>query len=1102
MPIIQSYNFLYFAIAYTLFIIYGSLVPLDYNPRNFNDTWLAFTQIRYLNLGAASRADWIANIVLYVPLSFSLAIAFSKNSQNISKLFFIALPILAFSLILAIGIEFSQLYFPPRTVSQNDLIAESLGSVIGLLIWLFYGKKISTLWQYIIYGGQYALLASTILYTIAYLAMIFFPYDFVTSFLELENKLFAVRNHLFLSLSCGGFIFCSIKLIIEILLILPIAILLNTVLKNNHNRFMLSLFIGLGFSLFIEFIQLFILSGVAQGISVLAKLLGFALGGFIYSQYDQLKLLFSSINFKIPILLFSFPYLLILTYLSGWSFSSAAIHQNIAESFKVINWLPFYYHYYTTEALALTSLLSIFALYSPIGLAVWLWNDKTRQGSSKLIAGLLAISLCFIIETGKLFFIGQHPDPTNLIISFSAAFIVYSFIEQIAHWMQQAEGIKHVNLQINQVAEQHVATVSDSHSKISHPVAAIIGFALMLILLYKAIHYPNYSLLLIATLCLYAIVLWHFSYAWLLIIPALLPILDFSPWTGRLFFSEFDYFILLTLAISLWRGHWKSPWNINHTPFILLGLYVFSYMISLLLGLFPLTDLDSNTFNNYYSSYNSLRVAKGLCWALLLIPLLSYHQEYIKKYFTLGLLIGLSATVLFALLERSLFASLFDYHSDFRISSTFYSMHTGGADLDAYLLLVMPFIYYMLTSSKNRFLQFIFIPLLFSISLYVLLMTYSRGAYIAFALSSLTMLFSLFICYKNNIITHWKYTLWLPLFIIIIILISTPILKGSFIQERFKQSFQEADFRSNHWSEAINSMNDTLSSTFFGMGLGSYPKTYLLNHLWDKAPASFRINQENKQGQFIHYLTLTSGRPLYIEQIIDLAPYSNYQFTMDYRATIGNHVPSILLCEKAIQYSFNCQSIPIITKDPSLQWQHIQQSIKTGIIGDSYRPTKLILTNQTKSTFDIKNIQLSIKNNDNIKKLIKNGDFSMGMDHWFFSADDHIPWRIENLWVQQLFDQGWIGLITFNLLLLYTLYFLFQQLRQKNPYAIPLISSLTGFLVIAIIDSPFDTPNISLLFFILISLTFITSNNLSSNTPRKKRRRRRRRKHPTEQKQL
>ena len=51
----------------------------------------------------------------------------------------------------------------------------------------------------------------------------------------------------------------------------------------------------------------------------------------------------------------------------------------------------------------------------------------------------------------------------------------------------------------------------------------------------------------------YAALLVYFPFAWLVIIPALLPIMDFAPWTGRFFFDEFDLVILTTLAFYYWQ---------------------------------------------------------------------------------------------------------------------------------------------------------------------------------------------------------------------------------------------------------------------------------------------------------------------------------------------------------------------------------------------------------------------------------------------------------------------------------------------------------------------------------------------------------------------
>ena len=57
---------------YAAFVVYGSLVPLEYRPLPPGEAWARFQQIPYLNLGVGSRADWVANGVLYVPLGFLL----------------------------------------------------------------------------------------------------------------------------------------------------------------------------------------------------------------------------------------------------------------------------------------------------------------------------------------------------------------------------------------------------------------------------------------------------------------------------------------------------------------------------------------------------------------------------------------------------------------------------------------------------------------------------------------------------------------------------------------------------------------------------------------------------------------------------------------------------------------------------------------------------------------------------------------------------------------------------------------------------------------------------------------------------------------------
>ena len=121
--------------AYLVFVIYGSLVPLDFRPVPLDDALARFRNIPYLDLGIGSRADWVANLLLFIPLGFLLGSLWPRRVRWAG-----ALVNVLFCIALSFGIEFTQIFFPPRTVSQNDILAESIGGLVGTLIWLRYGE--------------------------------------------------------------------------------------------------------------------------------------------------------------------------------------------------------------------------------------------------------------------------------------------------------------------------------------------------------------------------------------------------------------------------------------------------------------------------------------------------------------------------------------------------------------------------------------------------------------------------------------------------------------------------------------------------------------------------------------------------------------------------------------------------------------------------------------------------------------------------------------------------------------------------------------------------------------------------------------------------
>ncbi|MCK7493622.1 MAG: VanZ family protein [Comamonadaceae bacterium] len=171
--------------AYLVFVVYGSLVPLDYVALAPGEALARFARIPLLDLGVESRADWIANGVLYAPLG-ALSAGLARRARLGSAAPWLAF---AFCAALAVGVEFAQLFFPQRTVSQNDLLAEFVGAGIGVALSPLAAAALARLQA----GGRLGIAAwgprLLELYALAWLALALFPYDLLLSAPELAAKL-------------------------------------------------------------------------------------------------------------------------------------------------------------------------------------------------------------------------------------------------------------------------------------------------------------------------------------------------------------------------------------------------------------------------------------------------------------------------------------------------------------------------------------------------------------------------------------------------------------------------------------------------------------------------------------------------------------------------------------------------------------------------------------------------------------------------------------------------------------------------------------------------------------------------------------------------
>ena len=130
------------AVGVTLLAVYGSFVPMEFKRLSWDQAVASFRDVPYLQLGVYRRADLVANLLLFMPLGFLWLGCVDADRRN-RTLAIVALPMIAAMLAaLAVAIEFAQQWTTRRTVSQNDIYAEAIGGVAGMVAWLLFGRTL------------------------------------------------------------------------------------------------------------------------------------------------------------------------------------------------------------------------------------------------------------------------------------------------------------------------------------------------------------------------------------------------------------------------------------------------------------------------------------------------------------------------------------------------------------------------------------------------------------------------------------------------------------------------------------------------------------------------------------------------------------------------------------------------------------------------------------------------------------------------------------------------------------------------------------------------------------------------------------------------
>ena len=248
--------------------------------------------------------------------------------------------------------------------------------------------------------------------------------------------------------------------------------------------------------------------------------------------------------------------------------------------------------------------------------------------------------------------------------------------------------------------------------------------------------------------CAFCVPMLAHRYAWLLLIPGLSPVIDLAACTGAIYLTESDALVFAALLAHGVRGLWASAagsrasaapeprqWAIGALPLIALLLLSASYLIS--------TDwrpawsvwTDPSLLVGY-GPLNGLRLAKGMLLSVLLLPLLVQAMREAPgqalRMLLSGVLLGVLLVSLGAVWERLAFTGLTDFATDYRTTALFWEMNVGGAALDGWLALGLPFVLWAVLRERDP-IRLGGLLCTLGVVAYAAFTTFSRGLYLGAA---------------------------------------------------------------------------------------------------------------------------------------------------------------------------------------------------------------------------------------------------------------------------------------------------------------------------------------------------------------------------------
>ena len=393
----------FLGVAFGFGLVYASLIPLRYEPVSWSEAVEQFRNLRWLNLDVYRRADWVANGLAVMPFGFLLAGAADHKRAGFYRYILQMLAIMACGMVLVVLIEFTQLWFPPRTVSGNDIAAGCVGAIVGPMLWPLIGRPFLKQWNRLTSIPKDELLSPKnarilfIIYATALVAYSIMPLDVMLNTeewrIKYEKGRFAwVPNTLITSgESLTGWLELASGLALSSIRMFPLGMLAYRAKLTKS-----ALILLITFPVLLELLQAPIFTRYTVFIDILCGWIGGLLGLVLAANWSSVRRLNQSNRVRIILVL---AYVLVIELAFTTRYERVCTAAEIATKWESFWAPPFSKYYYTTEFLAASNFAGKAMAFAVLGFLVGnlYHNQETLTKKRTYWKGSLYLGLIFLV---------------------------------------------------------------------------------------------------------------------------------------------------------------------------------------------------------------------------------------------------------------------------------------------------------------------------------------------------------------------------------------------------------------------------------------------------------------------------------------------------------------------------------------------------------------------------------------------------------------------------------------------------------------------------------------------------------------------------------